>query len=105
MTRAAPPRFVPTLTEVVQQAPLQTSAGASTDTSMAPSAKVILQRAMQHVNLVLESRLRETIAQLVLEHTQALTPRLKEEIERVVSESLSQAFAQKAGPATYPPEG
>ena len=105
MTRSAPPRFVPTLTEVVQQAPLQTSAEADPATPMAPSAEMMMQRVMQRVDLMLEHRLRETIGQLVLEHTQALTPRLKEEIERVVRESLSQAFAQEAGPAKSPPEG
>ena len=105
MTRSAPPRFVPTLTEVVQQAPLQSSAEAGPATPLASSAEVMLQRVMQRVDLVLESRLREAIAQLVMEHTQALTPRLKEEVERVVRESLSQAFAQEAGPAKSPPEG
>ena len=105
MTRSAPPRYVPTLTEVVQQEPLQASAEADPATPLASSAEVMMQRVMQRVDLVLEQRLRETIGQLVLEHTQALTPRLKEEIERAVRESLSQAFAQEAARAKSPPEG
>lgn len=98
-----PPRFVPTLTEIVQPVPLQTPAVANPDTSMAPSAEVMMQRIMQRVDLVLERRLRETVGQLILEHTQILAPRLREEIELVVRESVSQAFAQEASQSQSPP--
>ena len=97
-----PPRFVPTLTEIVQPVPLQTPAVADPDTPVAPSAEVMMQRIMQRVDLVLEKRLREAVGQLILEHTQTLAPRLREEIERVVRESVSQAFAQEASPAQSP---
>ncbi len=70
---------------------------------MAPSAEVMMQRIMQRVDLVLERRLRETVGQLILEHTQTLAPRLREEIELVVRESVSQAFAQEASQAQSPP--
>jgi hypothetical protein len=40
--------------------------------------------------------LREVVGQLILEHTQTLAPRLREEIEMVVRESVNQAFEQEA---------
>lgn len=103
-----PPRFVPTLTDVVQPA---TSPGtpSSVSFSAAQSRQVtgpdggldsqfedqVVHRVMQRVDLVLERRLREALGQLILTHTQALGPRLREEIELVVREAVSQAVAQE----------
>jgi hypothetical protein len=56
----------------------------------------MVQRVLQRVDLVLERRLREVVGQLILEHTQTLTPRLREEIEVVVRQSVSQAFDSEA---------
>jgi hypothetical protein len=53
---------------------------------------------MQKVNLVLERRVREAVSLLVLEHTQTLMPRLMDEMEQVVRESVVQAMAQSSGP-------
>jgi hypothetical protein len=90
-----PPRFVPTLTDVIQP-------GTSADASSTPTAASLerfedqlVHRVMQRVDLVLERRLREAVGQLILKHTQALGPRLREEIELVVRESVSQAVAQE----------
>ncbi|WP_332774877.1 hypothetical protein [Polaromonas sp.] len=94
-----PPRFVPTLTEVVQALPQPTAArpaGAAVPPGQLEAQ--ILQRVMQRVDLVLERRLRETVGQLILEHTQTLAPRLREEIEQVVRESVSQALAPETAP-------
>jgi hypothetical protein len=55
----------------------------------------IVHRVMQRVDLVLERRLREAVAQVILTHTQSLGPRLREEIELVVRESVIQAVAQE----------
>ena len=55
----------------------------------------MVQRVLQRVDLILERRLRESVGQLILEHTQTLAPRLKEEIELVVRQTISQAFAQE----------
>ena len=92
-----PPRFVPTLTDVVQPA-----AGPRVDTLQAPAAQgfdnlddQIVHRVMQRVDLVLERRLREAVAHVILAHTQTLAPRLREEIDLVVRESVSQAVAQE----------
>lgn len=89
-----PPRFVPTLTEVV----LPTPAAPTAAVPVAPSVDLedqMVQRVLQRVDLILERRLRESVGQLILEHTQSLAPRLREEIERVVRQSVSQAFEQE----------
>ena len=103
-----PPRFVPTLTDVV---PSATSYGPASSQSFSPPQHrevvsadgrldsqfedQMVHRVMQRVDLVLERRLREAVGQLILTHTQALGPRLREEIELVVRESVSQAVAQE----------
>ncbi|MES1978253.1 MAG: hypothetical protein V4451_09470 [Pseudomonadota bacterium] len=100
-----PPRFVPTLTEVVQPGSQQDLSPSSPATaSLEQLEDQMVHRVMQRVDLVLERRLREAVGQLILTHTQALGPRLREEIELVVRESVSQAVAQELprGPGDYP---
>ena len=106
----APPRFVPTLTEVVRPvaAPMPaTGPAAAAPASPAKPAALaaspdlqeqMVQRVLQRVDLILERRLREVVGQLILEHTQSLAPRLREEIEDVVRQSVSQAFANETTP-------
>ena len=101
-----PPRFDPTLTEVVRptSASLPVAEPALSNAGVPPaqpaaSAELeeqMVQRVLQRVNLVLERRLREVVGQLILEHTQNLAPRLREEIEVVVRQSVSQAFDSEA---------
>lgn len=94
-----PPRFVPTLTDVVQPAAQQELPQQDASTpdmaSLERFEDQLVHRVMQRVDLVLERRLREAVGQLILTHTQALGPRLREEIELVVRESVSQAVAQE----------
>ncbi|MGB4115743.1 MAG: hypothetical protein WBK51_04250 [Polaromonas sp.] len=94
---ALPPRFVPTLTDVVHQAEHFSPAQLETSLQHNPALleDQMVHRVMQRVDLVLERRLREAVAQVILSHTQALGPRLREEIELVVRESVSQAVAQE----------
>lgn len=87
-----PPRFVPTLTDVVQTTG-QPQYGNMARQSEERTEDQIVHRVMQRVDLVLERRLREAVAQVILVHTQALGPRLREEIELVVRESVMQAVA------------
>lgn len=86
-----PPRFVPTLTEVVRSGK---AAGAS-EGPVALSQEQLVHRIMQRVELTLERRLREAIATTVLQQTQMLGPLLREEIELVVRESVEQALAEE----------
>ena len=106
MSNPVPPRFVPTLTDVVQPiAATHSQAGTLTEAfGVVPAAGLqpggqledqIVHRVMQRVDLVLERRLREAVGRVILTHTQALGPRLREEIELVVRESVSQAVAQE----------
>lgn len=96
---SVPPRFVPTLTDVVhpveQISPQVQAFNDHTQPDAGQLEDQLVQRVMQRVDLVLESRLREALAQVILSHTQALGPRLREEIERVVRESVGQAVAQE----------
>lgn len=55
----------------------------------------MVHRVMQRVDLTLDRLLRETVGRVVLEHTQALAPSLRDEIEMVVRQSVNQAFEQE----------
>lgn len=93
---SVPPRFVPTLTDVVHPdhfSPKPTEGEVRHNAVQLEDQ--IIHRVMQRVDLVLERRLREAVAQVILSHTEALGPRLREEIELVVHESVSQAVAQE----------
>lgn len=105
-----PPRFVPTLTEVVQPGSFLSAsvAGLSEPATFAGAVALsvekedlMVQRVLQRIDLVLERRLREAVGQLILEHTQTLASRLRDEIELVVRESVAHAFEQEA--AKMPP--
>jgi hypothetical protein len=90
MASRIPPKFVPTLTEVVGTPPA--------DADRVPagfSQEQLVQRVMQRVDLTLERRLREAIATTVLEQTRLLGPLLRQEIEAVVRESVAQALAEE----------
>lgn len=92
-----PPRFVPTLTEVVQPV----APGSAAPVPATALQDQIIQRVMQRVDLTLERRLREAVATLVLEKTRDLGPLLREEIEIVVRQTVSEAvtleLASRAG--------
>ncbi len=84
-----PPRFVPTLTEVVgsAQAPAPAQGGVTEEQ--------LVQRVMQRVDLALDKRLREAIATVVIEHTRSVVPLLREEIESAVRQAVAQAMADE----------
>jgi hypothetical protein len=90
-TARTPPRFVPTLTEVVQSGPVPLAAAAGP----APSADLLAQRVLQRVDLALERRLREAMASVILEHTEALAPLLRERLDAVVREVVAEAVADE----------
>ena len=97
---AVPPRFVPTLTDVVHLAdhiiePPINKPNSEFQHDALQLEDQIVHRVMQRVDLVLERQLREGVAQVILSQTQTLAPRLREEIELVVRKSVSQAVAQE----------
>ncbi|MBG9386986.1 hypothetical protein [Caenimonas aquaedulcis] len=93
MAQRSPPRFVPTLTEVVSPQ-VETRATAASGLSQ----EQVIQRVMQRIDIALERKLREAIAQTVLEQTRSIAPVLREEIEAVVRETVAQAFLDELGP-------
>lgn len=101
-----PPRFVPTLTEVVHVENLKAVqvAGPALDAADVPATltsathgieEFVVHRVMQRVDLVLDQHLREAIALVIQEQTRSLLPRLREEIESVVRHAVYEAVAQE----------
>lgn len=91
MASRTPPKYVPTLTEVVRGG----VAASRPDGGL--TQEQLVARVMQRVDLMLDRKLREAIAATVLEQTRALGPILREEIEVVVREAVSRAFADELG--------
>jgi hypothetical protein len=91
MTNRTPPRFVPTLTEVVHSgpAPLGPAGGPSL------SQDQLAQRVLQRVDLALDRRVREAIAAVVIEQTEQLAPLLRERLEAVVRQVVAEAVAEE----------
>ena len=98
MAGRKPPRFVPTLTEVVRPATEPRPALAAAE----PSQEQIVEKVMRRIDLTLERRLREAIAATVLEQTRSMAPMLREEIEAVVREVVAQAFADELSTDRHP---
>jgi hypothetical protein len=105
-----PPRFVPVLTEVVQademalaSAPAEPESGLNlvrpTGASATRSSDIeaiedeLIHCVMQRVDVSLEQHLPDAVADMVLQHTHALVPRLREEIEFVVRQAVAEAVA------------
>lgn len=86
------PRFLPTLTEVVHLAALDGPA-----TPAMPDIQATIGNVMQRVDLVLERRLSEevdTMLRVVMtEQLQRLTAGLRQELELVVYQAVSEAMA------------
>ena len=91
MATRTPPRFVPTLTEVVQAAPVPLSPA----TSATFQQDQLAQRVLERVDLALDRRLREAVATVVVEHTNAMLPVLRRRLEAVVREVVAQAVAEE----------
>jgi hypothetical protein len=102
MARRTPPRYVPTLTEVVHPqvvhpAPMPLAeAPAATPTV---SQEDIVRRVMERVDATFEQRLREALAAAVIEQTRALGPMVRDEIEAVVRQAVAEAFEREFGHA------
>lgn len=90
-TNRTPPRFVPTLTEVVQSGP----APLTPTPVPTVSPEQLAQRVLQRVDLVLDRRVREAIATVVLEQSNLLAPLLRERLDAVVREVVAEALAEE----------
>lgn len=89
MATRTPPRFVPTLTEVVHSVPAPLAAAASV------SVEQLTQRVLLRVDVALERRLREAIGSVILEQTEALAPLLRARLEGVVRQVVAEAVAEE----------
>ena len=94
-TNRTPPRFVPTLTEVVHSGPAPLAPSAGPAPLPAISAEQLTLRVLQRVDMSLDRRLREAVATIVLEHTSALVPVLRQQLEAVVVEIVAEAVAEE----------
>ncbi|MGA0571132.1 hypothetical protein ACO2Q9_10475 [Variovorax sp. VNK109] len=97
-----PPRFVPTLTEVVQGqadvavAPAYGASGQGGPMALSPQMQeALIQRVLQRVDQTLALRLREAISAAALQHSQALAQHMRAEIEAVVTDLVAQAVGNE----------
>ena len=120
-----PPRFVPTLTEVVpdtsaaplplmeptpppvRPAPVPVPVPASL-AALPPQLpdgfeELLVHRVMQRVDVGLDQRLRDAIATVVQEQTRSVLPRLREEIESVVRQVVYEAVADELASKSQAP--
>ncbi|BEP35705.1 hypothetical protein GmRootV59_26760 [Variovorax sp. V59] len=117
-TLRTPPRFVPTLTTVLDlpAEPLGTAEAAKPASAPAPAVdpaeavalppaaqrsedeivrleEQLLHRVLQRVDLSLEERLSDTVSAAVQQQLDAMVPRLREEIEAVLRALVIEAMA------------
>jgi hypothetical protein len=109
-----PPRFVPTLTQVIPDAANRGSQNASfpASTSKFAAASVakevrpeqasdiaqqlrqkLLLQARQHLDITLQTRIREVVAQLALEHAHKLFEELQPQLETTITQAVDEAMA------------
>ena len=98
-TTRNPPRFVPTLTEVVHAPPAATPAPFAGPTH-AMTEEQWVHRIMQRVDLTLDRRLREAVATVIVDQTRNLAPLLRDQVETVVREAVAQALADEVQAAS-----
>jgi hypothetical protein len=81
----SPPRFLPTLTEVIQPPADLNPLLSDSD------ADLLLDRVMQTLLPRLQDQLHNSLEQMVLEHMQVLIPRLQQEVEVAIRQAILQA--------------
>jgi hypothetical protein len=119
-SQKTPPRYVPTLTQVVAnearsapasvQTPAPTAFVARTTPAFGSPAmptqaaqqlrQQLLTQTRQYIDIQLQRRIRETVSQLALEHAhkmfEELQPQLEATINQVVDEAVKHALAHAA---------
>lgn len=104
MATRSPPRFVPTLTEVVHAPPVATPAPPAPGSLQGMTEEQWVHRIMQRVDVALDRRLREAVATVIVDQTRNLGPLLREEVEAVVREAVAQALADEMAAASRVPK-
>lgn len=106
-----PPRYVPTLTQVVIEEPRTQSVVVSVPAAQTTSPAVplhphspleleeaLVHRVLQRIDLTLERELREAVGKVIVEHIETLMPRLRAEIEAAVRRSTEEALSPEISP-------
>ncbi len=113
-----PPRYVPTLTQVVTEQPSSREAVPGPVTAVNPSSSAhplpthelaqqlrqqLITRTRQYIDIQLQRRVREAVSQLALAHAhkllEALQPQLETAITQVVEEAVQHAIAHASAHA------
>ncbi len=95
------PRFLPTLTEVVQ-------VRASTHAASAPDVDVdeLIDRIMLRLDGPLQGALQAALGSLVIDKLREMEPRIRDEVDRAVRLTVEEAIAQEiAAASTAGPTG
>lgn len=93
-----PPRFVPTLTEVVQLPADLPMPQAEVPASIVASDSLqahLVQRVMLRVDVLLSQHVNDAVAEVVSRHLQQMEPLLHQAIENTVYDAVREAIAQE----------
>ena len=80
----SPPRFLPTLTEVIPPPVAINPSLAAID------ADLLLDNMMQTLLPRLQAQLQDSLEQMVQDHVQLLVPRLQQEVEAALRQAITQ---------------
>ena len=83
-TVKSPPRFLPTLTEVIPPPAAVNSSLPAID------ADLLVDNLMQTMLPRLQAQLQESLEQMVQDHVQLLVPRLQQEVEAALRQAIAQ---------------
>ncbi len=102
-TSGTPPRYVPTLTEVVSLPPSSTLTPATQSPADTPKDavdmdQVLADRIIQRLMPVMQIKLREIVASVIHEEIRAMEPRLMQEVESMARQTVTQALVHDAEP-------
>lgn len=86
-----PPRFVPTLTEVVRP-------GVVPPVTAVIDPEHLTEQVLQAIKPRLEQQLRASLHAWVEEHMRRVAPQLQQDMEAAVKEAVTQATASQAAP-------
>lgn len=88
-----PPRFLPTLTEVVHPPGMSQAPQVP-----APDQEQLVERVMQRLDVSLEPLLRDVIGAMVQEQIRALEPLLQDKMALVVRQAVAEAVEREMHP-------
>ena len=94
-----PPRFVPTLTEVVHAPPLPETRLVEANEAFVACSRpedAMVQAVLLRLELILEHHVQEAVVKLVRDHTQTLAAHLREETAHVVRECVLRAIEEES---------